>query len=308
MMISTLTTSKTFQDDLQCIQFAQLDIAVNRCWHLAAQSPHTFYLAMQRYIHFNAIAGSLVARLASSIGLSRDLFVNPESVVRDEADRSMVIASKVLAATLDEHRDGKYQVPHRTLAQATLTAVGNYAELTPEERNQCGITPGWLGKIMAQLTEGYQGVPGDLMASVQALGFHIASEMLADREYQILDTVLRHDLRNQGWDAYCKTAPTVNFQGSIYSSWYWVRIHGEHESTGVEFEHAQDALDALTLVEKFRPESSQQIRTWALEGFQMFVALQQNLFSQIIQESLNYQESSTHGNLNPHKHLVLGVV
>ena len=55
---------------------------------------------MQRYVHFNGYAGSLVARLASSIGLSRDLFNNSNTVI-DEADRGMEIAAKVFAATID---------------------------------------------------------------------------------------------------------------------------------------------------------------------------------------------------------------
>jgi hypothetical protein len=295
MILATLPTSNTFQDDLRCVQLDRVDAAVKRCWILAAQSPHTFYSAMQRYVHFNAIAGSLVARLASSIGLSRELFISSETVVRDEADRSMLIAAKVLAATLDEHCDAKYQVPHRTLAQATLKAVGDYAKLTAEQRNQFGITPDWLAQIMTQFTAGYQGVPGNLIALVQSLGFHVASEMLADREYQILDTVLRYDLRNQGWDAYSKIVPTVSFQGNTLSSWYWVRIHGEHESTGVEFEHCQNALEALALIEEFRPEPAPQIRAWALEGFQTFAALQQKLFAQIIQESLLAGSSDSTG-------------
>jgi hypothetical protein len=75
----------------------KLDRAVESTCEMAIRDPRALYLFMQRYVHFNGYAGSLVARLASSIGLSRDLFNNANSVI-DEADRGMEIAAKVFAA------------------------------------------------------------------------------------------------------------------------------------------------------------------------------------------------------------------
>ena len=53
-----------------------LDRSIESTCQLAIRDPRALYLFMQRYVHFNGYAGSLVARLASSIGLSRDLFNN----------------------------------------------------------------------------------------------------------------------------------------------------------------------------------------------------------------------------------------
>jgi hypothetical protein len=115
----------------------------------AMKDPRALYLFMQRYVHFNGYAGSLVARLASSIGLSRDLFNDPDCTVVDEADRGMEIAAKVIAATIDEHADqGAQYVPHRTLAQATLKAIGKYAHLSEAERNQFAIVPDWMKEVL----------------------------------------------------------------------------------------------------------------------------------------------------------------
>ena len=110
--------TKNQLDDL--FDFSSLNQSVELACRLAVQRPRLLYLFMQRYTHFNGYAGSLVARLASSVGLSRDLFKSSSAVVADEADRGLEIAARILAATIDEHADkGQKCAPHRALAQAT---------------------------------------------------------------------------------------------------------------------------------------------------------------------------------------------
>jgi hypothetical protein len=253
---------------------------------VAIRDPRALYIFMQRYVHFNGYAGSLVARLASSIGLSRDLFNNPDCNVIDEADRGMEIAAKVIAATIDEHADqGAKYVPHRTLAQATLKAIGNYAGLTEAERNEIAIAPAWMEKVLDDLFRGYQGVPGDAAALIRAMGFHIASEVLADREYALIDKVVRFDNRGKGFDAYLRTSDgKVKINDRQFSAWYWIVIHGKHQGSGVEVEHFECALEALNMAAAYRPESAQQIREYALQGFSDFAEIQQRLFAEMSKE------------------------
>ena len=59
--------------------FSSLDRPIESACRLTVQDPKALYLFRQRYAHFNGYAASLVARLASSVGLSRYLF-NYESV------------------------------------------------------------------------------------------------------------------------------------------------------------------------------------------------------------------------------------
>jgi hypothetical protein len=252
----------------------------------AMKDPRALYLFMQRYVHFNGYAGSLVARLASSIGLSRDLFNDPDCTVVDEADRGMEIAAKVIAATIDEHADqGAQYVPHRTLAQATLKAIGKYACLSEAERNQFAIVPDWMKEVLGDTVGGYQGVPGDAAALIRAMGFHAASEVLADREYSLIDKVVRYDNRGTGFDAYLRTNDgKVRIGDRQFSAWYWVVIHGKHQGSGVEAEHFECALEAIDLAAKYRPESAQQVREYALQGFSDFVVVQQRLFAEISRE------------------------
>ncbi|NEO68776.1 hypothetical protein [Moorena sp. SIO3H5] len=167
-------------DDL--FDFANLDKSVESSCQLAVQDPKSLYLFMQRYTHFNGYAGSLVARLASSVGLSRNLFNSSSNPVIDEADRGLEIAAKILAATIDEHSDkGAKSVPHRTLAQATLKSIGDYAGLTVDKRNHFSILPDWMHEILDDTVKKYEGIPGNAVALIRAIGFHAASEVLADR-------------------------------------------------------------------------------------------------------------------------------
>lgn len=246
---------------------------------LAAADPVKLYYFMQRYAYFNSYAGSLVARLASSIGISYQLFRQNEVAVTDQSDRGLEIAAKVLAATIDEHADaGAQQVPHRTLAQITLKAVGEYANLGNNELNQVAQAPVWMQAIITDLINGYQGKIDDLEAIVTALGFHIGSELLADREYSLIDKVVRYTNRGSGFDAWLQ-GKQVEVGGKRLSPLYWIVVHGKHNASGVEADHFELALDALNLLAEYRPESNEQIWQWASNGFLDFAELQQRLFA-----------------------------
>ena len=283
--------TKNQLDDL--FDFSSLNQSVELACRLAVQRPRLLYLFMQRYTHFNGYAGSLVARLASSVGLSRDLFKSSSAVVADEADRGLEIAARILAATIDEHADkGQKCAPHRALAQATLKSIGDYAALTVDERNHLSCPPNWMQGALENTVQGYQGVPGDIHSLIRALGFHAASEILASFEYSIIDKVVRHDNRNTGYDAYLRRIhDRVEIEQGLFSAWYWIVIHGKHQGSGVEDEHFQSALEALDLASHYRTESAQQIQQWALQGFSDFAEIQQKLFKEITRESSEYLQT-----------------
>jgi hypothetical protein len=274
--VAKLFTTETF-DNLFDRQMNNANIEATI--ELAASEPIKLYYFMQRYAYFNSFAGSLVARLASSIGVSYRLFRQAEVAVTDQSDRGLEIAAKVLAATIDEHADaGAQQVPHRTLAQATLKAVSEYAKLGDVELNQIAQAPDWMETIITDLITGYQGKIDDLEALVTALGFHVGSELLADREYSLIDKVVRYTNRGSGFDAWLQ-GKQVEVGGKRLSPWYWIVVHGKHNATGVEAEHFELALDALNLLAQYRPESNELIWQWASKGFLDFAELQQRLFS-----------------------------
>ncbi|MCU0548262.1 MAG: hypothetical protein MUC48_02830 [Leptolyngbya sp. Prado105] len=269
--------------------FVALDQTVEAACATATQHPRALYLFMQRYTHFNGAAGSLVARLASSIGLSRELFREPACELFDEADRGLEVAAKVLSATIDEHSDAHHKgCSHRTLAQATLKAVGNYAALTDAERNSFATVPTWLTQLLEAAVVGYQGIPGDLEALIRAMGVHAASEMLAAREYAVIDKVVRYTNAGLGFDQYLKDGHgQVELNGQKISAWYWIAVHGSHKEAGVETDHAHDALEALTLAMQYCTLPNQQVWQLAFEGFEAFVTLQQTFFQEAQKECLD---------------------
>lgn len=276
-----------FSEDIfkERFDFAVLDRTVASTVRLAAQNPRSLYLFFQRYSHFNGYASAVISRLASSIGLSRYLFNNSELVVIEEADRGMEIAAQVLSAAADE---GANDSPvHRALAQLTLKTVGNYANLSVDERNGIAQIPDWLDTLVKDVVAGYEGTPGDVKALVKAMGFHLASEMLGDREYSLIDEVIRYENRGNGFDQYLReTAKPVKIHGHNYTPWSWILIHSRHDGTGVEAEHSEYALTALNLAVRFGTESEQQLVAWAMEGYGHFVQLQQRLFQEIARECL----------------------
>jgi hypothetical protein len=274
-------TIETFQN---LFDRNQNDATIEETIELAAKNPIKLYYFMQRHAYFNSFAGSLVARLASSIGISYELFRNKDVSVSEQSDRGLEIAAKVFAATVDEHADaGADKVPHRTLAQVTLKAIGEYANLSDTELNLIAQTPAWMKGIATDLINGYQGKIDDIEALVTALGFHLGSELLADREYAIIDKVVRYTNRGVGFDAWLK-GKQVTVGGKRLSPWYWIVVHGQHNSTGVEADHFDYALDALNLLAAYRPESHQTILKWASKGFLDFAQLQDRLFQDIQSE------------------------
>lgn len=272
----TLFTAETFN---ALFDRETAEANVEAALEVAATNPEALYYFMQRYAHFNGFAGSLVARLASSIGISRDMFNQSGVAVTDQADRGLDIAAKVLAATIDEHADTAQQVTHRKLAQATVTAIGDYAGLNDSDREKISEIPEWLKPILTDTVNGYQGEIGNLEALVTAVGFHIASETLADREYALLDKVIRHNHKGEGFDAYLQ-GKQVEIAGKRLSPWYWIVVHGKHNSVGVEAEHSELAVEALNLMVEYRPESAETLFGWASAGFLKFVELQQQFFFQ----------------------------
>jgi hypothetical protein len=274
----------------ELLDFSDLEQTITSTMRFAAQNPISFYLFFQRYTYFNAYASSLIPRLVSSISLSRYLFTDPDTLVAEEADRGMQLAAKVMIAAADE---GGYSVSHRSLAQATLKTVGDYTGLSADQRNQLSRVPAWLDEIVDALIAGYQGTPGDIASLIQAIGFHAASEMLGDREYALLDMVIRYENRGIGFDRYLRdqTSPIL-IEGHRYDPWCYVLIHSKHESSGLEIEHAECALEVLNLLATYRTESEQQIQEWVFEGFKGFVELQQRLLREIYRECLELVQHS----------------
>ncbi|MDZ7962982.1 MAG: hypothetical protein RMY34_34840 [Aulosira sp. DedQUE10] len=279
----------------QLLDFSDLEKTIASTMRLAAQSPISFYLFFQRYTYFNGYASAVISRLASSIAMSRYLFTDSEILVTEEADRGFQISAEIMVAASDE---GAYGITHRELAQLLLTKAGDYAGLSSDDRNQFFQVPAWLDEIVKDVMTAYQGTPGDVVSLIRAIGFHAASEMLGDREYALIDMIVRYENQGVGFDRYFKEQTTpVQIRGHRYDPWCYILIHGKHEGSGAEARHFLHVVEALNMVVRYRPESEQQIVEWVLEGYQAFVELQQRLFKELYRECLELLENSNTANL-----------
>lgn len=285
------TFSEDFFHDL--FDFEQIERTVTSTVRLAIKDPIALYLFFQRYSYFNGYASAMISRLASTIGLSRYTFSNPELIVKEEADRGMDIAAQVMSAAADEGANGT--PVHRALAQLTVKTVGDYAELTDQERNTFANIPSWLQEIIRDVISTYEGKIDDEASMVKAMGFHMASEMLGDREYALLDMVVRYENKGIAFDRYLKQeAKPVLINDHRYTPWSWVLIHSRHDGTGVEVEHSEFAVSALNMAVRYGSASEKQMKAWAEEGFRAFVELQQRLLREIRRECLELaQEKAT---------------
>ena len=273
----------------ELFDFAELDNTVSATIRQAAKDPQALYQFFHRYMYFNGYASSVIARLASSVAMSRYLFNDPTVEVREEADRGFQISAEVMIAASDE---GSHEITHRELAQLLTKTLGDYAELSNDERNEMSQVPDWLEEICQETMAKYQGTPGDAESLVKAIGFHAASELMGDREYALLDMIIRYENEGIGFDRYLKETKATKIGKHRYLPWGYILIHGKYEGTGAEAKHFVHVLNALNMVLKFRPESEEQITEWVLEGFSSFVKLQQSLFRQIFKECLEMSQVS----------------
>ena len=282
------TFSEDFFQDL--FDFEQIESTVTSTLRLVVKDPVSLYLFFQRYSHFNGYASAMIARLASTIGLSRYTFSNSELIVKEESDRGMDIAAQVMSAAADE---GANNTPvHRALAQFTVKTVGDYAELSDDERNQFANIPDWLKQIVTEVVSIYEGKIDDEASLVKAMGFHMASEMLGDREYALLDMIVRYENKGLGFDRYLKQkAKPALINDHRYTPWSWIVIHSKHDGSGVEAEHSEYAVNALNMAVRYGSASEKEMKAWAEEGFRAFVELQQCLFREICRECLELAQS-----------------
>ena len=258
----------------------------------ALLSPLATYVFFARYAAINGYAGPLVARLASTIGLSRGVFTDP-SAPADVADRDMNVAARVFEATIDEFGDeNQAKHTHRTLAQATVEAAAQYAGLSNAQRQKYSQVSDNYMPVLTSFINDYQGEVGNVDALVRALGYHVASELRADREYALIDEVFRHREKGTHFHAWLRNNGRVSMNGELLSAWYWIAAHGHYGGTGVEWEHFGAALDAARQARKYTSLTEQAFNQLFYEGFQTFLDTIDQVFMAIENECIALSRTS----------------
>ncbi len=240
--------------------------------NVAAENPVRLYHFFQRYNYLNAQIASTIASLVGNIGKSRDVFIDPEIPVLDEADYAFEVAHLVQQASTDEYADPKFidentgeGVSHRLLATGLLKAVGDYAHISPEVRRNF-VVPVWLRELTEDIQKLYSGEKNDMEKIGAALGAHVFSEWSADNiEFSNAARTLFIKNRGQGFDAYLQQHPKITVQKKTFLAHSWLKTHGGYNDAtgeiehGVEYVHLETGYRAAALMISRLPPEKQEV-------------------------------------------------
>jgi hypothetical protein len=236
-----------------------------------AREPKRLLSVLGRYVQFNSAFGAGLANLAGEIAARQGLFLDAEEPVRLLSDRAADVAADFFYAAVDEFDDRAtpWRDTHRTLAQATIKGTGLHLGFRLDQLDAAISINDETRAAMARVFDGY-GVGARLeeRALFEAMGFHVGSEILADREFVVIDETLR---RTQADLVAALEAMKVEILGAKHNAYYWIRIH-----TGVEAEHFDAALKGVNRALAYYAGATEpaQVKAWIQGGFERFARVQ----------------------------------
>lgn len=232
---------------------------------------------MHRYTVFNGNFAGGVASLAGAFHIRQDLFRDPAVMPRHCSDRSADIASYIYFAAEDEYADRftGSRITHRGLAQALLSETISFCKVDPDAFDATFRLHDRFDGFLAEVVKGYR------INSVQseddlfdALGFHIGSELLADQEFNIIDTFLTRNYPSLV--RHLKATKTIHGP----EAYRWISLH-----TAVEVEHFQNAITAAEKAITYycgTEHTQPDVRQLIVGGFRKFSDFQHRFFHDIM--------------------------
>lgn len=272
----------TLQDFCPWIDIARIDRLMENTCRDAITNPRSLYWFMQRFVRYSRTYSYIVPALASKIG-SSVLFQESGCSTLDCAERSMDVAAKVFAASIEEFCDPITRVSHRTLSYALLDKIAEYADLSTEEIQYIADSGTWLNDFIRQVEAGYNADPNNLCSLIEAMGFHAATETIGGHEFSIINTVIFSEQRGDRFGQFIKNSKVKFAEGTV-SPWYWIVIHGTENTAGVEADHSDDAINALNLAVQYTSIPEEQIIAWAGKGVAKFACVQETFFQRLQDE------------------------
>lgn len=231
-------------------------------------------LFIGRYTSWNGFFGSGVATLAGKVGRARGVFRSQNQAIDQLADRSVHVASFFFDAARDEFDDTStpHRDTHRSLAQACVGGLINWVRqertMSDADVNTLLQDPMWLSALHDRVAVGYGAAsPDDLPNIFRAMGYHLGSEVLADREFSLIDEGLRTKAADA--HAFLKTQ-TILLAEEQHDAYHWLAIHSGHGG-GVECDHFEWAVQGVERGFKYTdPSLHEQLRAQVHLGFADF--------------------------------------
>lgn len=251
----------------------------------ATRDARSFARFLARFTAWNVGFGAGVCALAGKIARARGAFVEP-GYPRALADRSVLVASYFFDAARDEFddRDSPHRDTHRCLAQAALMGVVELAQREdPSLRDEATLDaflaePGWLPPLRRAVALGYgEGAPDDRAALFRSMGFHLGSELLADREFSELH---RLSAARAEWRTHLE-GRSIRIGGADHNAYQWIRIHSGHGGHA-EADHFEWAVRGARVAITMTPEPDRPTALRSLQdGYVEFAKNHQTFFASV---------------------------
>lgn len=262
MLKTTFTTPVTREMLHEWIDFSKSESIVSTALVALENDTNKWMHFIVAYAGWNGRFANGVAALASFIGEQKNLFKD-NNVPAIVADRSNYIASFVFDAARDEYDDHiqEHRDTHRCLGQATIMGAAEFFNVDLKTL----VEPQWLHSFSNSVLAGYTGtsvlqdsnaltnlLPGELRHRIfQGIGYHLGSELLADREFSIVDSYWREQKPDL---VHHLLHYKATFAGGPHRGYAWIGIHsGANDGGGVEDEHFRYALQGVNEALHFIP-------------------------------------------------------
>ena len=272
MAPAQMAPAQVTREDLQHVLASHHgNASLTAAFEAAASKPERLICVLARYIQFNGTFGPGLANLAGEIAARQGLFRDPAEPVVILQDRAAEVAADFFHAAVDEFDDTAtaWRDTHRTLAQATLKGLGRVSGYAPEALNELIHIDAATRDAMASVAEGY-GIAAALSDErlFRGMGFHAGSEVLADQEFTIIDSVLRAKCPDV---VKALLTTEVEILGNKHNAYYWISIH-----TSVEADHFEAAVRGVNNALRFYAGSEDRAvpKQWILDGFCHFADVQ----------------------------------
>ena len=268
----------------QQVNMKALDEEIQAVVSAAVTTPQRLLSFVHHYISWNGYFGSGVATLAGKIGRSRSVFLDPNEELSAVADRSVLVASYVFDAAREEFNDKStpWRDTHRCLAQAFLK--GSHTFLSEHHTIDDDIynVPFWLKGLNARVAQGYGAHSSDeAMQIFRAMGYHLGSELLADKEFSLIDSFLQD--RFPELISFLHTN-TFTIGTKEHNGYTWLHTHSGH-GNAVEADHFDYAMRGVKLAyEYLPPEQEKEMDYHLLEGFHLFARDHQEFFTRMMED------------------------
>lgn len=251
------------------VDFESVEERVRKRLSLLSNGPDVLRFFVH-YASWNGYFANGVSALTSLVGNSRELF-REAGFARAAADRSNYIASFFFDAARDEYDDhiNPLRDSHRCMAQASLISMQGFFGLGDELLDE--EEPAELGAVNDAVLAGYTGRAcaevGRVAQAFYAMGYHLGSELLADREFSLIDEYLRQH-RSELVQHLMRS--TVVLAGGTHRCYAWVGVHSGHGG-GVEADHFERAAQgARYALDYLAAGSASQAMDALVAGFRAF--------------------------------------